>query len=159
MRKTAASSHGSSPPLLKAMAKAMRKPKAMARAMRRASAMAMRGRPRKTPLALPALEDAPKPLTANKKSPGKKGRAALATTKPPVKKPWGARLKPPTVPLEVTSKSKKRKAGSAASSTEADPSSPSNSVGTWVIPPLQTAYGHSVAARLPKQAGTLMKGD
>ena len=138
----------------------MRKPKAMARAMRRASAMAMRGRPRKAPLALPALEDAPKPLTANKKSPGKKGQAALATTKPPVKKPWGARLAPPAVPLEVKSKTAKRKADSGdAASSEAGPSSPATSVGTWTIPPLhKDVHGNSVAARLSKQTGTLKKG-
>ena len=140
------------------MAKAMREPKAMARAMRKSSAMAKRGRPRKTPPALPALEDDPESLSAKPR--GKKKRQALATQQPPLKKPWRARLGPPPVPLEVTSKpTKKAGSGKAASSEPAGPSSPATAVGTWTVPPLyKDAPGTSVALHLSKQTTALKKG-
>ena len=130
----------------------------MARAMRKISAMAKRGRPRKAPPALPALEDDPKSFSA--KPPGKKKRQALATQQPPVKKPWGARLGPPPVPLEVNSKpTKKADSGKAASSEPAGPSSPATAVGTWTVPPLyKDAHGNSAALRLSKQTAALKKG-
>ena len=164
------------------MVKTMRKKRAMrakARAKRAPkrppSAMARRGRPPKAaPVA--ALENgaAALPLQDEKRRGRKRKRetleqpppmqpqtapaAPLKGTSTTVKKPWGARLAPPPVPLEVPAKQLKRRTGaSSGSSAPQEPHSPATeTVGTWKIPSQDNA-GKLSPGRLPKMGNSILK--